>query len=115
MVAIGTGGQVELYNHLGTVDVVLDVEGYYTKTAKGGAGLYRPLSPSRGMDTRSQVGRCNGGVCTRLGPGQSLNLQIAGEGGVPGNGAEAGGLYRGATRGVEGGNRGGWPYRPGRG
>ncbi len=52
-VAVGTGGQIEVYNHSGTVDVDVDVDGYYTGV--GGTGSYFvPLAtPVRVADTRT--------------------------------------------------------------
>jgi hypothetical protein len=51
-VAVGTGGQIEVYNHSGTVDVDVDVSGYYTGV--GGTGsVFVPLAtPVRITDTR---------------------------------------------------------------
>ena len=51
-VAVGTGGQIEVYNHAGTVDVDVDVDGYYT--GAGGTGsVFVPLTtPVRVTDTR---------------------------------------------------------------
>jgi hypothetical protein len=51
-VAVGTGGQIEVYNHAGTVDVDVDVNGYYT--GAGGTGsVFVPLTtPVRVTDTR---------------------------------------------------------------
>jgi hypothetical protein len=51
-VAVGTGGQIEVYNHSGTVDVDVDVNGYYTGV--GGTGsVFVPLAtPVRITDTR---------------------------------------------------------------
>ena len=51
-VAVGTGGRIEVYNHAGTVDVDVDVDGYYT--AAGGTGSYFvPITPVRVADTRT--------------------------------------------------------------
>jgi hypothetical protein len=52
-VAVGTGGQIEVYNHSGTVDVDIDVDGYYTGV--GGTGsVFVPLAiPVRVADTRT--------------------------------------------------------------
>jgi hypothetical protein len=52
-VAVGTGGVIEVYNHAGTVDVDIDVDGYYT--AVGGTGsVFVPLTtPVRVADTRT--------------------------------------------------------------
>ena len=42
-VAVGTGGEIEVYNHAGTVDVDIDVDGYYTGV--GGTGsVFVPLT-----------------------------------------------------------------------
>ncbi len=86
-VGIGTGGKVTAYNGVGSVDVVFDVEGYYSDPASspGPDGLFNPLTPARLLDTRSG----NGAPIAKLGPGQSLNLQVTGRGGVPSTGAEA--------------------------
>ncbi|MCA1684193.1 MAG: putative Ig domain-containing protein, partial [Actinobacteria bacterium] len=48
------------------------------------AGRYTPLTPARILDSRNGTG---GGF--RLGPGQSFDLQVSGQGGVPVTGAEA--------------------------
>ena len=47
VLGVGAGGDIEIYNHTGTVDVVLDVTGYFVdgKTFKG-------LAPKRLLDTR---------------------------------------------------------------
>lgn len=86
-VATGSGGRVTVYNAFGTADVVIDVEGYYTDTSSspGPDGLYNPLVPSRLLDTRNGTGAPPGMV----GPGQSLDLQVTGRGGVPPTGVEA--------------------------
>jgi hypothetical protein len=50
-VGVGTGGQIEVYNHAGTVNVDVDVDGYYT--GAGGTGSYFvPITPVRLTDTR---------------------------------------------------------------
>ena len=51
-VGVGTGGQIEVYNHTGTVSVDLDVDGYYT--GAGGTGsVFVPITPVRVADTRT--------------------------------------------------------------
>jgi len=50
-VPVGTAGQIEVYNHAGTVDVDVDIDGYYT--AAGGTGsVFVPITPYRVTDTR---------------------------------------------------------------
>jgi hypothetical protein len=53
IVAVGTGGVIEVYNHAGTADVDIDVDGYFTGV--GGTGSdYVPLAaPVRVADTRT--------------------------------------------------------------
>jgi outer membrane protein assembly factor BamB len=85
MVKVGQGGGVNLYNNLGSTDVVVDVAGWYgTGEATQGA-RYASLPPSRILDTRSGVGA----PVARVGPGSTLSLQVAGQGGVPLAGASA--------------------------
>ena len=51
-VGVGTSGQIEVYNHTGTVNVDVDVDGYYT--GSGGTGSYFvPITPVRVTDTRT--------------------------------------------------------------
>jgi hypothetical protein len=79
-VALGTGGQVSIYNPVGSVNVVADVNGWFTDTTVGGTGSsLTPTSPVRILDTRNGTG----GFGAPVGPGQSIALQVAGVGGVP--------------------------------
>lgn len=83
-VAIGPDGKVNVYNAFGSVDVVFDVQGWVTTqgTASGSDGLFRPLVPARILDTRFGTG--TGGVVAPVGPGATIHLEVAGNGGVPG-------------------------------
>jgi Cellulase (glycosyl hydrolase family 5)/IPT/TIG domain len=78
-VALGTGGKVSAYLATGSSDVIFDVAGWVTTpgTVTDGAGLYRPIVPSRVLDTRtaSPVGQT------------PYRLQIAGTPGIPPMGA----------------------------
>jgi hypothetical protein len=77
VVKVGTGGKVDLYNFSGTVDLVVDVSGWFTDATAGGAGSgFNPLASARLVDTRV------GGV-SALGPGGVLAVQVAGQIGVP--------------------------------
>jgi len=49
-VAVGTDGDVSIFNHAGSTDVVVDVEGYYTTTV-GTTGLYDAVTPDRVFGT----------------------------------------------------------------
>ena len=83
VVGVGSGGRVSVFNAAGSTDVILDVTGWVaaTGTTSGTAGVFRPTSSARILDTRSGIGALN--------PGQSLSLQVAGQGGVPATGVSA--------------------------
>jgi hypothetical protein len=81
-VPVGAGGQVSLYNGVGSADVVVDEEGYFAAPS-GMAGGYNSLTPSRLLDTRTGIG------CSTLGTGSVCDLQILGKGGVPASGVSA--------------------------
>jgi hypothetical protein len=84
VVKLGADGRVATYNSAGNTHVIFDVAGWFSADAGSPAGRYRPLVPTRILDTRNGTG---GGV--RLGPNSSLELQVAGAGGVPATGADA--------------------------
>lgn len=54
-VGIGTNGQIDVYNHTGTVNVDVDVDGYYTGTAGAPGSAFFPITPVRLTDTRSSM------------------------------------------------------------
>jgi hypothetical protein len=88
-VPLGTGGAVTIFNHAGTTDVIVDLEGYMAPGAggAGAAGLLNSLAPSRIADTRSGSGSPNAGQ-TLVG-GTPLAIQVDGVGGVPATGVSA--------------------------
>ncbi len=69
-VQLGTDGFVDFYNHVGNVEVIADLEGYYT-ILPSGASTYEPVTPERIMNE------------TADGPGGHVVLPVAGHGGVP--------------------------------
>src|SRR5262249_3070539 len=85
--ALGAGGQVSLFNGLGAADVVLDVEGYVESptVSPPPAGLFNPIVPSRGLDTRIGLGSGKAQLCA----GQTITVTITGHGGVPSTGVSA--------------------------
>ena len=87
VVPVGSGGSVSFYNHSGQTEVVADLQGYFSPPATAGAGEYVPLSPSRIADTRPGSGEPYAG--DTLGPGQTLDVQVTGMGGVPTSGVAA--------------------------
>ncbi|AUG78131.1 N-acetylmuramoyl-L-alanine amidase [Kitasatospora sp. MMS16-BH015] len=75
IVPVGEDGYVELYNGSeGTVDVVADISGYFTRAAAAG---YTPVTPKRLVDTRNGTGAAR----RQLGGGESFAVQIAGAAG----------------------------------
>ena len=88
-VTMGTGGAVSIYNALGSVNVLVDVEGYFTpQPASDLQGLFHPIQPVRVCDTRSLLS-CQGHGA--VGAGKSIVVTVASTGGIPSDGtAEAG-------------------------
>ena len=84
VVRLGTGGKVAVFNSQGSTQVILDVEGYYSDAGAGNTGRFQDVPPARLADSRTGAG---GAV--RLGPGASLDVAVAGAGGVPATGAQA--------------------------
>ncbi|MHA6760692.1 hypothetical protein [Streptacidiphilus sp. PAMC 29251] len=72
-----TDGVVDFYNPSGTVDLLADLTGYFTRD--GGGGVFHTAGPVRAMDTRTGFGVRTG----KLGPGGVVTLQVGGRNGVP--------------------------------
>jgi uncharacterized protein YvpB len=88
VVLVGVNGQVSLYSADGTVQVVVDLEGYFeANSGSSTAGSYVALTPGRITDTRPGSGEPNSG--SPLTPGGTLNVQVAGASGVPSVGVTA--------------------------
>ena len=69
-VRVGGGGQVNIFNAAGSVDVIADLVGYYAApTDSTGAGNYVPLQPFRLLDTRESY---------PIGPGASAPVKVGG-------------------------------------
>ena len=69
-VGLGSGGSVQMFSGDGGTDLVVDVAGWFDSG-------FHPLTPARIVDTRSA--QCG----TRIGPGETRYVQVAGRGGVP--------------------------------
>jgi hypothetical protein len=78
--AIGEVGTVSLRSSAGSVHLVVDLSGWYVPSPGGDvvAGAYRPVQPTRLLDTRSS---------TPVGPGEARALTVAGTGAVPAPGS----------------------------
>jgi len=70
-------GKISIYNQFGSVDVIVDVSGYFTDATTAGLAL-TPQSPVRIADSRSALG-CS----AKLGPAGTCTLQITGLNNVP--------------------------------
>ncbi len=70
-VAVGAGNRVNLYNASGTIDLVADLAGYFTRDA--GAG-FTAVSPRRVLDTRTGVGAPR----AKVGPRGTVSLSVPG-------------------------------------
>jgi uncharacterized protein (DUF1501 family) len=75
---VGVDGAIELFNNAGAVNVVADLVGWFTVAST--VGLV-PLDPARLLDTRDGAGGTLGAVTG----GSSIDVQVAGRGGVPAN------------------------------
>jgi hypothetical protein len=91
-VAIGSGGEISVYNNLGTINVALDVEGF---VAPASTGLFNPATPTRICDTRAAgpgiaVNQCNSTGANPIGAGGVLNFNVHDSGSpVPSSGVSA--------------------------
>jgi hypothetical protein len=86
-----TGAGLHFYNYNGSVNVIADLEGYFTPLSTSTAG-YNAVSPCRAFDTRGGGGAlCTGAALHvgKVGPGRTLTVKIAGIGGLPATGVRA--------------------------
>jgi Zn-dependent metalloprotease len=86
-VLLGTDGKVSLKNGSpGTSHLIADVAGYYLAGTPTVEGAFVALAPSRILDTRTATGVPGTSKVPGFG---EINLQVTGQGGVPGSGPEA--------------------------
>lgn len=85
IVPVSADGRVDVYNHAGTTDVVVDVLGWFATTSD-----FVGVSPTRVLETRSAPGletidgrQLGGGP---LGPGGEVDVRVAGRTGLPSSG-----------------------------
>jgi serine protease len=79
VVPVGTSGQIAVFNQMGSTDVVVDVDGYFTDgtSTPAAASLFSPITPIRVLDTRD--------TGQTLGPGVSITQEMAGVDGIASN------------------------------
>ena len=77
VVALGSGGRISIYNSLGSINVAVDVEGYFAApSGSSPAGLFHPITPLRICDTRSGSSTaCSG---SELGQGLWTKVVVSG-------------------------------------
>ena len=73
-VAVGTNGQVVLYNHSGLVNLVVDVAAWYGTAASTPGSAFVPLTPIRLLDTRLA------GTKQPVGADAAITLKVAATG-----------------------------------
>jgi len=76
VVGTGSGGTVSVRNNAGSVQVIIDLVGWFDMSGTG--DRFTATTPTRVLDTRSNVG-----LVGSFGPGQLRSLRIAGTNGVP--------------------------------
>jgi hypothetical protein len=82
-VALGQGGQLDIFNLAGSTDVIFDVAGWVgdSTNSTGPEGMFNSLTPARLFDSRSGFGP--------IFAGGSIDLQVTGRGSVPATGVSA--------------------------
>jgi serine protease len=85
VVQLNSAGRITIYNSQGSLDVVVDLIGWFTDSSDPAAGgaAFHPLAPARILDTRPslQVGPYS----TPFGPDQARLVPVSGFGGVASN------------------------------
>jgi hypothetical protein len=92
LVTVGlTLGKVSIYNALGTVNAIVDVEGYFLPEPNTDLqGLFHPMTPARVCDTRPASPTPTCSVHGALGAGGVMVVDVSSAGGIPADGtAEA--------------------------
>jgi Cysteine-rich secretory protein family len=79
VVGVGSGGLVDIGNAGGSVDLVVDISGWFTDTSGVNGATFFGVVPARILDTRTT------GIM--LGAGAVRPVQVAGRGGVPAMGS----------------------------
>lgn len=80
IVKVGADGKVRLRNQAGAVHLLADVAGWYDGSLSG--ALFRPVTPSRLLDTRIRLGTTSTSPTT-VGPGEAVTLRVGGLAQVP--------------------------------
>lgn len=84
LVRVGSNGSISIYNYAGTVDVVVDVEGWVGSGTS--EAQTKAITPTRILDTRTSNGGRNG---KPLAQNETMKLQVLGTHGIPSTGVQA--------------------------
>ncbi len=86
-----TNGSVCVATGAGSVNVILDINGWFGNGADSGGALFHPLGPSRICDTRPPGAAFSPPPCAgeTLSGGETLAVQVGGMGGLPSSGIRA--------------------------
>jgi Cysteine-rich secretory protein family len=80
VIKLSPDGKVDFYNAQGTVQLIVDVNGWFTDSSASGTGSsFSPMAPVRVLDSRTGAG----GFTDPWGPKSGRALTVAGVGGVP--------------------------------
>ena len=85
---VGASGKVAVYNHMGSPDVIADVQGWFAAPASTVGSAYFPTNPARILDSRTGTGT-PGGAIGQLGTDGTIDITVVGAGGVPSSGVSA--------------------------
>jgi hypothetical protein len=80
VVGLGADGKIAIRSD-DALNVIVDLQGYYTQTAAGTPGGFQPVSQARIIDTRFGLGR--GGTVARLAAGSATDFTVTGSANVP--------------------------------
>ncbi len=83
VVPVGPNGKVDFYNYIGSADIVVDVEGWYTDGSNylSWGSEFKLSNPIRIADTRTGSSEPYSGQT--LSPGSSLSFQVSNVDGIP--------------------------------
>ncbi len=75
---IGSSGRINIFNSTGSADCIVDVVGYFRPET---SSKFTPVTPRRIVDSRDGTGV----ALARVGHGATIDVQVAGNGGVAGD------------------------------
>jgi hypothetical protein len=103
IVQLTSGGAITLYNAVGSVDAIVDVQGYFAAPGSGSPppGEFHSIAPVRICDTRAnQRTQCAGATNNPLPANTWRRIVLSGAGSIPATGAAAAVFNLTATQGT---------------